>query len=423
MSNEAIRDALAAVGYEFVQFEPPIPGGRDRWRPDVVAWAADSNGALTPRVAIEVVKSRAPIRPEAGLRALARARDMLGTADHYVVVNDAEWYRADPGLQRLTQVEGPEAPPNGGEGEIEDVELVTALLSHELWKTASRARDSGSHASDSSFNLGAAIDLTGFQTLTSSGVRVSPETLWQARRRAVVDFERRHKEAGEFTSHKGVSKAVAHLAGSRLTRDLLDPFCGAGSFLWEAIDYAQDHVTGLNTVLGYDVNQRMADVARSIGSVSPVPVEIITGDAFKTDLPPSTCLVSAPPFSLRLQKHYELLDGSTTRDGDLAVLDRVVRLLGEGSRAVLHLPASVTYRSNGEPYRRFLASRFRVAAILGLPPGVVAGTAIRSILIVIDKAEPGDTFIAQLGEDWESQLAPGGAALEAALVHVDGARP
>jgi hypothetical protein len=424
MSKETIRDALVAVGYEFVQLEPPTPGVKDNWRPDLLAWAADATTTLVPWAVVETAKSRDPIHSEAGLRALARARDMLGTTDHYVVVNDTEWYRADSGLRRLVQVEGPEAPPNGGEGEIADADLVTALLSHELWKAASRTRDRGLQTIDVAFNPAMALELTDFQTSTGSRVRVSQEALWQARRRAIVDFERRRKEAGSFTSHKGVSKAVAQLAGSRLTRDLLDPFCGAGSFVWEAIDYAQDHQMGLNTVLGYDVSQRIADVARSIGSASPVPVEIIMGDSIQADLPLSTCVVSAPPFSLRLQqKHRGLLDGSTTRDGDLVVLDRIVRLLGEGSRAVLHLPVGVTFRSNGEPYRHFLASHFRMAAILGLPSGAVLGSGIRSILMVIEKAEPTDTFIAQLGDDWESQLSPGGAVLEAALAHIDGAQP
>jgi SAM-dependent methyltransferase len=420
MSNLPIRDALVAAGYEFVQFEPRIPSVRD-WRPDVLAWAANTEGTLVPWAVVEVKRSFAAIYPEAGLSALARARDMLGTVDHYVVVDGSEWYRADPGLQRLTPVEGPTAPPYGGEGEIADVDLVTALLSDELWKAASRSRGEGFPVGDFDFNVAGAADLTGFQTASGSWVPVTNETLWRARRRAVVDFERRGKEAVLFTSHKVVAGAVAQLAGSKLTSDLLDPFCGVGSFLWESIDLAQEHGTGLNTVLGYDISQRTAKVARLIGDASPVPVEIITGDALRAELPVSTCVVSAPPFGLRLQEHHDLLDGSTTRDGDLVVLDRIVRVLANGARAVLQLPVGVTFRSNGERYRQFLATQFRVGAILGLPSGAVPGTGVRSVLMVIEKADPTETFVAQVGDDWEAQLAAGGAALEAALAHVEGA--
>lgn len=105
------------------------------------------------------------------------------------------------------------------------------------------------------------------------------------------------------------------------------------------------------------------------------------------------------------------------------MLDRIVQLLGRRGRAVLYLPAGVTFRATGQQYRSYLATRFWIAAILGLPSGAVAGTGIRSVLMVIDKVPSTDTFVAHLGEDWASQLAPGGAALQAALAHIDGARP
>jgi hypothetical protein len=422
MSTQSIRDTLVRAGYEFVQLEPRISDAKASWSPDVVAWAADSGGTLVPWAVIETKKQYAAVHPEAGLPALARARDLLGTVDHYVVVNDTEWFRADPGIQRLERVDGPVPPPNGGEGEITDVDLASSLISEDLWKTASRARDRGVPVVDYIWT-DAQLTHGGLRTATGARLPITNEVLWQASRRSIVDFERRGKEAGIYTSPKVIAQAVAQLAGPRLTWDLLDPFCGAGSFLWEAIDYAQAHRTGLNTVLGYDINVRTAEVARSIGNAAPVAVEIVAADALSADLPLSTCVVSAPPFGLRIPEHHELLDGSTTRDGDLIVLDRILRLLGSGGRAVLHLPVGVTFRSTGEQYRRFLASRFRIAAIVGLPSGAVAGTGIRSVLVVIEDARSTDTFVAQLGEDWESQLAPGGAALEAALAHIDGPRP
>jgi SAM-dependent methyltransferase len=423
MSTQPIRDALVRAGYQFVQLEPRIPDVKGNWSPDVVAWAADAGGTLVPWVVVEMKKGHGAVHPEAGLTALARARDLLGTVDHYVVVNDTEWFRADPGIQRLERVDGPVSPPNGGEGQITDVDLASSLISEDLWKAASRARDRGVPVVDYFLGSEAHLDLGGLRTATGARLPVKKDVLWQAGRRSIVDFERRGKEAGIYTSPKAIAQAVAQLAGSRLTWDLLDPFCGAGSFLWEAIDYAEEHRTGLNTVLGYDINQRTAEVARSIGSAAPVPVDIVAADALAADLPLSTCVVSAPPFGLRVQEHHELLDGLITRDGDLVVLDRIVRLLGSGGRAVLHLPVGITFRATGEQYRRFLASQFRIAAILGLPSGAVAGTGIRSVLMVIEDAPSTDTFVAQLGEDWESQLAPGGAALEATLAHIDGPRP
>ena len=42
------------------------------------------------------------------------------------------------------------------------------------------------------------------------------------------------------------------------------------------------------------------------------------------------------------------------------------------------------------------------------------------MLLVIDRAKPGKTFVAQLGENWATQLSPGGAGMMAATAHLDG---
>ncbi|MBM2617885.1 N-6 DNA methylase [Actinoplanes sp. LDG1-06] len=367
---------------------------------------------------MEAKTAKTGSRPEVGLAALARARDLLGTADHYVVVDGTDWYRADAGIQRLVRVDGPEPPPYGGRGEIADVDFAVALLSDELWKVADRHRGGERPIDPEEF-----LKLAGFRTHTGAWVPIRKETLWQARRRALVDFERRGREGGLFTSHKTIARAVAELAGAKLTEDLLDPFCGAGSFLWDAVELAQRNGTGLRVARGYDLDRRTVDVARSIAEVSPVPVEVVAADALEADLPRSACVVSGPPFGLRFSEPHELMDGSKTRNGDSLLLDRLLRLLKPGGRAVLHLSLNITFRADVESYRRYLATHFRVAAILGLPNGAVPGANVRTVLMVVDASEPGDTFVAQLGEDWETQLAPDGAALQAALKHIDGERP
>jgi type I restriction-modification system DNA methylase subunit len=121
-----------------------------------------------------------------------------------------------------------------------------------------------------------------------------------------------------------------------------------------------------------------------------------------------------------MQKAHQLLDGSRTTDGEAAAVDISLRSLQQGGRAVFHLGAGFTFKQTLEHYRQHLAKEFRVGALIGLPTGAMPGTAIRSVLLVIDRAEPGETFIAQLGEDWEAQLGSGGAAIEAALAHLDG---
>jgi N-6 DNA Methylase len=428
MNERSIRNALRQVGYEFIQLDARLPGISASFRPDVLAFAANADGKLVPWAVVEVKRSRKAQPPEFALSALAKSRDLLGTVDHYAVVNGS-WYRADAGLRTFTPVDGPEAPFYGGYGELDNVDLATALLTDRLWRWADQQRRQGRPESDY-FYSSVPLDLGSFQAEAGPGASASladwlpasKEVLWEARRRAAVDFARRGREAGIFTSHPVIASAVAALAVSKLDRDVFDPFCGTGSFLWEAIDHAREHGQRLQTVVGSDCSDRIVELAQSIGSASPVPVEIRRADAFTADLPISACVVSAPPVGLRIDEVYELLDGTMTRDGDYVAVDRILRILGNEGRAVLHLGVGFTFRANGERFRRYVADHFRVAAVIGCPRGAVPGTSIRSVLLVIDNTEPGETFVAQLGEDWDTQLATGGAALETALEHIDEVR-
>ena len=111
---------------------------------------------------------------------------------------------------------------------------------------------------------------------------------------------------------------------------------------------------------------------------------------------------------------------SPARELEVAAIDLSLRKLGPGGRAVFLLPNAITFKQTLESYRQYLAHEFRVAALIGLPSGALEGTNIRAVLLVVDRAEPGETFVAQLGEDWVAQLSDTGAAMTAALEHLDG---
>jgi SAM-dependent methyltransferase len=427
MNEPSVSNALRQVGYEFVQTQPKLPMVGTSFRPDVLAWAANADGKLVPWAVVEVKNSQMAESPETVLSVFAKSRDLLGTVDHYAVFKGS-WYRADAGLRTLEPVDGPESPPYGGYGELDDVDLATALVADAFWRWAEQHR--GERDAEDIFYSPVPLGFNPFKTGAEHEASVglanwfpaSKEVLWEARRRAAVDFARRSRDAGVYTSHPLIAKAVAALASAKLDGDVLDPFCGTGSFLWEAIDKACEHGKRLHAARGYDLIYRMVELARAIGSASPVPVEISQGNAFTADLPLAECVVSSPPFGVRMPDSYELLDGTTTRDGDYVAVDRILRVLPDGGRAVLHVSAGFTFKANGERFRRYVADHFRVAAVIGCPSGTVSGSGVRSALLVIDKAEPGETFVAQLGEDWETQLAPDGAALDAALEHIDGAQ-
>jgi N-6 DNA Methylase len=421
-SEDAIRQALERAGFELIQFDARLPNIDEKLRPDVLAWASNAEGMLVPWAVIEVKNRRGHVVPELALPQLARTRDLLGTVDHYVILN-GEWLRADAGLRSLEPVPAPVPPPFGGRGELADVGLATSLITEGLWEGTNQLR-SQPHTSpgvDFSFPQGWVLELSqhGVETRSGTIVPVRSDVLWEARRRAMVDFTRRRSGGGEFSSHPVIARAVAALITGRLDGDLFDPFCGTGSFLWEAIDQAHQLDKGLNIVRGFDMNNRLVKLARSIGTAAPVAVEIVQADAFDADFPLSRAIVSSPPFGLRLQHPYELMDESRSIDGETAAIDRILRALAPGGRAVIQVTHAFLSRASAHPYRRYLANNFRIAAMIGCPSGSVPGTKIGSVLLVVDNGQPGETFVAQLGEDWEAQLSLGGPALEATLAFID----
>ena len=425
MANERsvsveVRNRMREVGFSFVQLQPHI-ARNSGVRPDVLAWASDRNGQLVPWAVVEV-KSGKFKTPDLALPALSRSRDLLGTRDHYVVM-DGRWYQADRSVRSIEPVDGPTAPLFGTGGFLTDEDQATNLLSTQLWQKSNRRPEAEMSVDyfwpDSLLYESA---LPGIQLSDDEFVPVDHAVLRRARRRALVDYMLGERSRGLYVSQPAIAEAVAALVGDQVGGIVLDPFCGTGSFLWAVVDRAE-RLDGPVELVGYDIDQTVVEAARAIGRLEPLLTTVDVASAYEIELPAAQVVVTAPPLGVRMQTPHALLDGRTTTDGEAAAVDLCLRAIGPGGRAVFHLGAGFTFKQNLAHYRQYLASEFRVAALIGLPSGAIPGTGIRSVLLVIDRAEPGETFIAQLGEDWEAQLAVEGAARLAALKHLDGGGP
>jgi hypothetical protein len=423
--TEAIHAALEEAGYELIQFDVESAG---RVEADVVAWAADAGGELVPWAVIEVKEwgHGQRTRPELGLSPLSRARSAFGSQEHYVVAN-GEWFKADAGLRKLERVPAPTPPPNGTRGQVHDVSRAIDLMHDVIRRNMAQApRPDGNRGDFFWPQEEGQVAGLGMEALPGAPLPASPEVIWEAKRRALVEHAA-SSDVPEHVSSQVVAKAVAALAASRLTSDVFDPFCGTGSFLWEAIEVARERGHRLQSVLGWDINRQAVALARSIAVAAPVPAEIRSMDAFHPtqnnashSIPLSMVVLSAPPQNLKLSEPYELSSGGQTKDGEVAAIDLAVSALGEGGRAVLHVGRGFTHRASAERFRAFLARDFRVSAVIGLPGGSQPGTQAGTVLIVIDRATPRPAFVAQLGNDWQTQLGAEGAALLAAIAYVDG---
>lgn len=409
-----VVERLRGLGYAFVQTEVRIPDA-PRLRVDVLAWAANETGELVPRLAVELKRGQ---RPEAALPVLAQVRAAFGTSEHYVVT-DRGWFAGTPGLRAVEPVDGP--TPNGtAGGELKSANFATDLLRQRIWKDADRLRGHTDRLS-SVFNGAVSVEdeQTAIETAAGDIVTVNPTVLWQARRAAWADMAQRDRSAGTFTSPPVIANAIASLVGERLGGAVVDPFCGSGAFLWALADRAAREGRSIEAI-GRDIDAGIIQTASLIAQTAPSAVTFETGDAFATPLPGADVVVTAPPMGLRLREPFELQNGTSTRQADVAAVDICLRALRPGGRAVFQLSPGITFQTQAEGYRMYLAAEYRVAALIGCPSGSAFGTEIKTVLMVVDKTQAGETFVAQLADDWETQLAPTGPAMIAALAHIDG---
>lgn len=428
MDKEAIREELERAGYAFVQTEPRLLEKGGASSPDIVAWAADDDGALVPWAVVELKSGGGPAGIESALPQLARHRERLGTTRHYVVAA-GQWYQADDGLRMLAPVESPSAPPFGSDGALRDPQLLTRVLTDRIYAEVDHSRSSRVDPFTVAARVISEAAETGrvglFRVAKGYEVRVDRAALFRASRSVLVQVAERVKENGLHGVDPQLAEAMAALAGSKLSGTVLDPYARIGTLLWAAMDRAVDE--GLATHFhGNELRDSLVEAARAVSLSAPLPASIeLTGSEAFGPFRRSDLIITIPPFGLQrsgvFRDGHELLDGTSTQDGDLIVVDNILRSLAPDGRAVLVLPSSFTHSAKGDAYRRFLASQFRVAALIGLAGalGPSIHPSLQVVLLVIDRAPAGETFVAQLSSDWTAQLAPGGAAREAAIAHID----
>lgn len=408
LAAETLRDS----GFPLVQVKPNFSGVRPL---DVLAWGTNEYGELVPQAVVEVVRSG---RPEPRLPRLAQTQTELGTTEHYVFTHEG-WFQAEHGLRTLKPVEKPREPRYSG-GVISDVGLATELIVQEL--SALRAQERARYGPGVEV-LSRVLDrengMLGIRTATGQFLTTKTEILSKAFRGAIARFTRTSGMAlGRHTTPPEAARAIAELLGNKLEGVILDPFCGLGEVLWATADRAETESREIQ-LLGSEILPEVTEIASVLAEVGPVHAHIELADAFSSDYASADAVVSAPILGLRLQTPHFLLNGDATVNGDLAAVDLCLRSLKPGGRAVMQVIPSIAHQQSAERYRKFLATQFRVAALIGCPSGAAAGTAAKTILMVIDRAESGETFVAQLGEDWEMQLRVGSPMLSAAREHLD----
>ena len=410
---------LREAGYPLVLAELRLPLVNADRRVDVVAFAADDNGVLRPSVAVEVKRHRRADREQSALDQLAMAREVLATRRHYLATEDG-WWEADAGLRGFSRADGPVAPERMG-GELRDPDTTALVLRQWLWRVSDQFRGTSADPALAAVSGLAPLLEDGVPTVDGTPIPVDGGVLWHVARDVIRHQLVLGRHLETFLSPPSLAAPLARLLGEELPASVADPFAGLGSFLWAAADRAV--AAGRSVELtGIELNREVVDLASSIGRLCPVPLTFRADNSFTATEPHVEAVISQPPLSARLEEPFQLSSGDVTRDGELAAIDVCLNRLLPGGRAVLHLSRGWTFRG-GEAarYRSYLAQRWRVGALIGLPGGAYSGTAIPSVILVADRAAPSETFVGQLEANWASELAPGGDVLHDCLTHLEGA--
>jgi SAM-dependent methyltransferase len=425
--EDQARHELEDAGFQFVRTQVTEPGDtKKRFAADVVAWAADSSGKVRLYAVVEVKERDDPALQEGALARLSLARDMLGTTAHCIFAGGT-WYEADGGLRSAHLLPGPPSPPANAATTLDDIEVVSQILFQRAWEQANRNRDfrpgpAGREAGMLEHLLHDLHSSPGRVPFGQHEVDVAPVVLWEAVQRVTRWVLGRARLSGECMTVSDLTAPMARLLGREVHGTVLDPFAGIGSSLWAAADWARGNGDGSQAnwdsveLRGMEINADTHSLARALGEFSPYRLTFGLADSLRTG--PVGCadyVVSEPPGGLRLTDPYHIEDVGSVRDGDVACIEVALRALRPGGRAVLHLPLGWTFRSGAtERYRAHLLEAAKVVAIIGLPPGAYPASiaSVASVLFVVDALPgTGETFVANLDEDWPAQLSPEGAAL------------
>lgn len=410
---------LRALGYVVRACVEANTLGRRKAHIDLVALAPNEQRELKPVFIVEVKAPRPSEYLQSALAQLQFYAPLLDVEAAYIF--DGEWYRASSDFTSYTKAAPPAVSSN-----LEETVASPSLLSRLVEEAFDLNRDS-LPVQETWGNLLAVF--VGEEPRRET--KVPPELLKLAahpQNRAMIAAElaellqKLGPMGGELSTTPKLNAAMARLLDAKDAWTVVDPFAGLGGTL-RAVTL-EGRTRGVSFHLkGAEINQGVSEQAGRLFSMLGIGVDIVSRNSLKEPaVELADGVVSAPPLGLRLMEPYALSSGELTRDGNLAIVDRCYSLLRSGGRAVLLLsPAFLFAAGQVQHFRQYLQEHARVSAIVELPPRLLANTAIKTTLLVLEKKAPGRTLIARLEDDWEAQLEEGGEFLKAYRVHLEGA--
>jgi SAM-dependent methyltransferase len=421
VNEQAVADAAAAqllsLGYSLVEREVAAGTRHRPVRVDLVAWGADDSGSLVPVVGVEF---RSDDRHDAkALVQLQRCAAAMDTTLNYVF-DGQTWLAANNDFTTLTAVSAP-VRASVTAGTVTDLQRVETLLDRELWAAANELR---SDRLDPDTPVTALVQVLRDVARTATaddryivgGAPVTRRDMLVAARRFVTKRLWTGSRSAVSGAHPGIPPALIRLLDIDRAGLLLDPVCGTGSLLAAASEYAAAASLHID-LQGIEINADIAQLATALVQLAGGDATIDVADSLEALPREVDYLVAEPPMGQPGHREFEV-EWGLSRDADSVLIERMVRSLRPGGRAVIHTGRRWLWSRPAEPLRRWLLDQYRVVAILGLPAGLYPGVSSNTAVAVIDNGPPlAETFVAELKSNWYDDLVKGGEVYNAFLAH------
>ena len=407
---------LEAAGYIVQRDVHSNTIGQRAVQVDLVAWAAAENGELGPELIVEVKRiPDSDVRNAAAM--LPYYLPLIGAKRAYVF--NGKWHLLSDDYRSLAMVDCPKPGQTAREARA-PVKLVAELV----WKSMDQMRGSGLRPEESWQVL-----LDALASGANASSRLDPQLaeLAALKQNGPIVVEALLGALGSlsgcFHTPRELQQALVRLLAPQEGWLVADPFCGLGTLL--AAVHREMTARGTSCKLvGGELNQQAATTAEKLLRLAQVDATVTIGDSL--DQMPATGLngiITNPPFGLKLPEPRPLTHGTTTRDGTLLVVDKVLAALTDEGRAVLVLPTGFLFAGGAtEAFRKELAAHARVVSIIEIGAPVFQDTGVRVVVLVIEKAAPTDTLVARLEGDWQAQLSEDGEFMKAYRQHLGAVR-
>jgi type I restriction enzyme M protein len=288
---------------------------------------------------------------------------------------------------------------------------------------------------------------------TRATIELSPEQLVRCLRPLVgwriLDSDLAHLDAalerlvakeakgalGQYFTPRDVVRMCVTPLSPTANDTVLDPACGSGAFLYEAINQANKRAHGSPRCLGIDLGQRSVRVATLLShAVDPDALSVhrgnsIDGRAYARETPKEwrpflaqadlvdgrkgpwgswhdlccSVVLTNPPFAGEIDEPCVIAAYDAQRARGAAkkgkvgrehlFVERAVDLLAPGGRLAIVVPQGVLGNSTAAYLRKWVMARCRVLAVVGLHPfAFLPYTGVKAAVLFLERPRLGETI-------------------------------